>query len=1216
MNRSLILLATTFVLAYGPILAQGGPDSAPAAGRPAATNVPGQAYPSIGTDLRVTLRIKAPDAKNVEVDLGRRYPMTKDDGGMWSATTDPIPPGFHYYSILIDGVAVCDPASETFYGMGRQASGIEIPAPDEAFYQVKDVPHGEVRERWYFSRTTGDWRRIFIYMPPGYDERPQTRYPVLYLQHGGGEDERGWVAQGKICQIMDNLIAAKQAKPMIVVMANGYARKAGEPEVPVRPPPGGNRPDFSRMFSALDEVFTKDLIPMIDATYRTIADRENRAMAGLSMGGMQTFMIGLAHLDQFAYLGGFSGAGGGFGGGNFDPKTANGGVMADAKAFNEKVRLLFLSIGTAEGERFYQSVSGYRKSLEQAGIKTVFHEAPDTAHEWQTWRRSLREFAPRLFPQASTSAAPPESQPEEAVLRVKAGLATPYTDAKGRVWAAESGFEGGATIEREPDLVIEGAADPALFRSEHYGMDSFSCALPNGKYVARLYFAETFEGINAPGERVFTFKVQDREFKDFDIWARAGGPNRQYVESVPVEVIDGRLRITFTPGVENPVINAIEVVSPQAVAPASDVVPTASPVLKINAGKVTGKVSSRLYGLMTEEINFSYEGGIYGELIRNRTFKGDAKGPSYWSAVGETTLTLDKAKPLNGALDSSLRMDVGKASDVSRVGIANGGFWGIPARPNTTYRASFHAAGAGFSGPLTVTLESSNGDRVYASAVVPNIGPEWKKYELDLTTNDVASGKDNRLVIATRTPSPGGAVWFQNVSLFPPTFRDRANGNRPDLMQLLADMRPRFLRFPGGNYLEGNTIAERFDWRRTIGDVTERPGHPSPWGYWSTDGMGLLEFLYWCEDLDVEPVLGVYAGYSLRGQHVEPGPELEPFVREALDEIEYVMGDVSTPWGARRAKDGHPAPFKLNYVEIGNEDWFDKSGSYDGRFAQFFDAIKAKYPKLQLISTVGNEHPEAQRVHSRVPDLVDEHYYRSLEEMQAHALDYDAYPRSAGSRIFVGEWATRVGSPTPNMAGALGDAAWMTGMERNSDIVEMSCYAPLLVNVSQLNGPGRSMQWSSDLIGYDALRSYGSPAYHAQKMFSTMHGDEILATDSEAIPTREYRPRATRGAPPPPQRIREIFFNATRASADGTIYLKVVNVSSVAHEVNIQIDGVSSIEPTGEEVTLCGASLAETNTLQDPERIVPRTAAADKLGTRFSRQVPAYSVTVLKLKSK
>lgn len=1211
------MLVCASVLGIASVLAQGGPDPAPAAGRPSATNVPGQAYPSIGADLRVTMKIKAPDAKMVEGDLGRRYPMTKDEGGVWSVTTDPIPPGFHYYSIFIDGVAVCDPASETFYGMGRQASGIEIPAPDEAFYQIKDVPHGEVRERWYFSRTTGDWRRIFVYMPPGYDEQTQARFPVLYLQHGGGEDERGWVAQGKICQIMDNLIAAKQAKPMIVVMANGYARKAGEAAVPVRPPAGGNRPDLSRMFSALDEVFTKDLIPMVDATYRTIPDRGSRAMAGLSMGGMQTFMIGLAHLDLFAYLGGFSGAGGGFGGGAFDPKTAHGGVMADAKAFNEKVRLLFLSIGTAEGERFYQSVSGYRKSLEQAGIKTVFYEAPDTAHEWQTWRRSLREFAPRLFPDAPGSAAAPANKPEEAVLRIKAGLAAPFTDSKGRVWAAETGFEGGGTIERDADVVIEGAADPVLFRSEHYGMHSFSCKLPNGKYVARLYFSETFEGINGPGERVFSFKVQDREFKNFDIWAKAGGPNRAYIESVPVEVIDGQFRIAFIPNIENPAINAIEIVAAGSEAPADADVPlSVSPVLKINAGKVTGKVSPRLYGLMTEEINFSYEGGIYGELIRNRTFRGDAKGPSYWSAVGETTLTLDKSKPLNTALGSSLKLNLAKASDISRVGIANGGFWGIPVRPNTTYRGSFHAAAEGFSGPLTVTLESANGDRVFASAVVQKIGPEWKKYEFILTTENVVAGKDNRLVISTRTPSPGGTVWFQHVSLFPPTFRDRANGNRTDLMQMLADMRPRFLRFPGGNYLEGNTIEERFDWRRTLGDVTERPGHPSPWGYWSTDGMGLLEFLHWCEDLEVEPVLGVYAGYSLRGQHVPPGPELEPFVHEALDEIEYVMGDVSTPWGARRAKDGHPAPFKLNYVEIGNEDWFDKSGSYDGRFAQFFDAIKAKYPKLQIISTVGNEHPESQRVRSRVPDLVDEHYYRSLEEMQAHALDYDAYPRTAGSRIFVGEWATRVGSPTPNMAGALGDAAWMTGMERNSDIVGMSCYAPLLVNVSQTSGPGRSMQWSSDLIGYDALNSYGSPAYHAQKMFSTMHGNEILATDSVDIPTREYRPRATRGTTPPPQRIREMFFNATRDSADGTIYLKVVNVSSAAREVKVEIDGVSAIEPTGEAVTLCGASLTDTNTLQDPERIVPRTATANKLGTRFTREVPAYSVTVLKLKSK
>ena len=392
---------TTLILSFGwqSGVAQEPAVAAPDDSIPASTNVPGAAYPRIHPDLRVTARIKAPEAKKAELDLGRKYPMVADSEGVWTATTEPLVPGFHYYSIFIDGTAVCDPASETFYGMGRQASGIEIPTKGEDFYQVKDVAHGEVRERWYHSGTTAAWRRVFVYTPPGYDEDPQTRYPVLYLQHGGGEDERGWVVQGRMSHIMDNLIAEKKAQPMLVVMEKGYARKAGEPEVPLRPPSGGGAmpPDFSRMFSAVEDVFIKDLIPMIDQTYRTLPDRENRAMAGLSMGGMQTFVIGLKHLDHFAYLGGFSGAGGGFGGGTFDPKTSHGGVMADAKAFNDKVRVLFMSIGTAEGERFYNSVKGYRDALETAGIKTRYYESPGTAHEWHTWRRSLREFAPLLF---------------------------------------------------------------------------------------------------------------------------------------------------------------------------------------------------------------------------------------------------------------------------------------------------------------------------------------------------------------------------------------------------------------------------------------------------------------------------------------------------------------------------------------------------------------------------------------------------------------------------------------------------------------------------------------------------------------------------------------------------------------------------------------------------------------------------------------------------
>jgi enterochelin esterase-like enzyme len=390
-------------------------DSKPPEGTPASTNIRGAEYPRILDDLRVTFRIKAPDAQKVEFGFfdNTRYAATKGEDGFWTATTtDPVVPGFHYYRMWIDGVQVNDPASQTFYGTGRDTSGIEVPEKEVDYYLPKDVPHGEVRERWYFSKTTEAWRRIFVYTPPGYDGDRETRYPVLYLQHGGGEDETGWPRQGRMSFILDNLIAAKKAKPMIVVMEQGYARRPGDPTAPPAPPrpaqPGQNapRPDFSRMFGAFEDVIIKDLIPMIDATYRTIPERESRAMAGLSMGGMQTFQITLKNLDKFAYIGGFSGAGGGFGG-PFDVSTAHGGVMADADAFNKKVKLLWLGIGTTEPQRMYESVKNYHEALEKAGINHVYYESPGTSHEWLTWRRCLNEFAPLLF--SDTQSASPTS---------------------------------------------------------------------------------------------------------------------------------------------------------------------------------------------------------------------------------------------------------------------------------------------------------------------------------------------------------------------------------------------------------------------------------------------------------------------------------------------------------------------------------------------------------------------------------------------------------------------------------------------------------------------------------------------------------------------------------------------------------------------------------------------------------------------------------------
>jgi enterochelin esterase-like enzyme len=387
-----LLLAAPADQAEGP-----KPETIPAPG-----NIRGAEYPRIHADLRVTFRIKAPDAQKVEFKFAgsKAYPAEKDKDGFWTATTEPQVPGFHYYYLVIDGVQVNDPASETFYGTGKETSGLEVPEKGVDFYLPKEVPHGEVRERWYRSKTTEQWRRVFVYTPPGYDTDRETRYPVLYLQHGGGEDERAWPNQGRVGFIMDNLIAEKKAKPMLVVMEQGYARRPGEAAPsPPRPPAPGQTPaprDFGKMFSAFEEVMVKDLIPLTDTTYRTIPDREHRAMAGLSMGGAQTFQITLKHLDLFAYLGGFSGAGGGFGGAPFDPKTAHDGVMADAAEFNKKVRLLWLGVGTAEG-RLYDGIKGYHEALDKAGIKNVYYESPGTSHEWQTWRRCLHEFAPLLF---------------------------------------------------------------------------------------------------------------------------------------------------------------------------------------------------------------------------------------------------------------------------------------------------------------------------------------------------------------------------------------------------------------------------------------------------------------------------------------------------------------------------------------------------------------------------------------------------------------------------------------------------------------------------------------------------------------------------------------------------------------------------------------------------------------------------------------------------
>jgi len=372
--------------------------------QPSSTNVWAAQYPRVDGAGRVQIRVKAPDATKVRLNFwsGPKVDMEKQPDGFWTITTPPLVPGFHYYTLIIDGAEVSDPNTHAFFGGGKPASGLEVPEPGSTYYSVQNVPHGQVREVWYNSKVAGTWRHALVYLPPDYDSKSNLRYPVLYLQHGAGEDETGWVRQGNANFILDNLIAAKSCKPMIVVMAYGYAHRAAEAPVDLFAK-GFGSPEMMKamqdMAAAFEDDVTQALIPYIDSTFRTLSDRDHRAMAGLSMGGMQTYQITLDHLDLFSYIGGFSGAGGMLVLGNrkLDPKTDYNGVFADPAGFAKKVHLLWLGVGTNEPERMRAGLQRLHTSLLEANIQHVFYESPGTDHEWQTWRRDLKDFVPRLF---------------------------------------------------------------------------------------------------------------------------------------------------------------------------------------------------------------------------------------------------------------------------------------------------------------------------------------------------------------------------------------------------------------------------------------------------------------------------------------------------------------------------------------------------------------------------------------------------------------------------------------------------------------------------------------------------------------------------------------------------------------------------------------------------------------------------------------------------
>ena len=504
--------------------------------------------------------------------------------------------------------------------------------------------------------------------------------------------------------------------------------------------------------------------------------------------------------------------------------------------------------------------------------------------------------------------------------------------------------------------------------------------------------------------------------------------------------------------------------------------PTQKAAIRVQADQPGAKIAPTLYGLFFEEINHAGDGCLYAELVRNRSFE-DADKIDPWTLVTGGTRTgeiaIEKEKPLSAKNPQSLRVKIGGTGE-GRVGVANPGFWGIALKKGEKYRLSFYARAAdGFAGPLIVTLESADGGKKYAEAKIGGIDANWTPAASTLTASDTDPAA--RLVIAADKP---GTVWIDVVSLFPQdTWNGRENGLRADLAGMLADMKPAFVRFPGGCWVEGDTLQFATRWKKTIGDIADRWSQRNLWGYTSPNGLGFHEYLLMCEDLKAEPLFVINCGMS----HKEnvPMDQMQEWVQDALDAIEYCNGPADSKWGGLRAKAGHPAPFNLKYMEIGNE---NGGPAYDERYALFHDAIKAKHPEMRLIADG--------RIKSRPMDIVDEHFYNSPEFFMGQARRYDKYDR-AGPKIYVGEFAVTRGAGKGSLIGALGEAVFMTGFERNADVVIMSSYAPLFVNVND-------RKWNPDLIQFDSSRVAGIPSYYVQKLFAVHRPDVVLPVEVQA----------------------------------------------------------------------------------------------------------------------
>jgi len=515
--------------------------------------------------------------------------------------------------------------------------------------------------------------------------------------------------------------------------------------------------------------------------------------------------------------------------------------------------------------------------------------------------------------------------------------------------------------------------------------------------------------------------------------------------------------------------------------------------LIIHTEKTGPRVSPTLYGIFFEEINCAGDGGLYAEMVRNRSFE-DGTRPEHWSVIGTAVAVVEennRGEPFN---KRALRLTVPGGS-ADRGGIANDGYWGVPVREGESYECSLVVSPNADAGSLVVELQARDG-RVYArqklklrSRAENKSAGDWQELKVSLKSS--ATDASARLVLALENP---GTVLLDFVSLFPrKTWRGRANGLRPDLARMLEELKPAFVRFPGGCWVEGETLALSYRWKQTIGPLPARRTQHNIWQYNSTHGLGYHEYLQMCEDLRAEPLFVVNCGMSHR-ENV-PMSELGPWVQDALDAIEYANGPPDSKWGRLRAENGHPASFNLKYIEIGNE---NGGPAYNERYAAFYRAIKEKYPEMITIANLWGGLPTNSPI-----EIIDEHYYSTPAFFIQNARRYDTYDRK-GPKIYVGEYAVTQNGGQGNLKAALGEAAFMCGMERNSDVVTMSSYAPLFANVNY-------KRWNPDLINFDSSRVYGTPSYYVQKLFAGNRPDVIVPVEVRAEPLRQEPPKGAIG---------------------------------------------------------------------------------------------------------